>query len=209
MTDLVLATRNPGKVADLQGLIDAEPSLAHLQVRGVGEFDGLQDVAETGVTFVENSTLKARYVVERLNLPAIADDSGLSVDVLGGCPGVFSARWAGRHGEDQANIDLLLAQTSEVPLDRLTARFECSVVLAMPDGQLHSASGTVDGRLTRDQRGDNGFGYDPIFERPDGRTFAQLSAAQKNAISHRGQAFRALLPTLVRLFGSAQEPSIS
>lgn len=197
---LVLATRNAGKIADLQGLVDAEPSLDGLRVRGVGEFPELDDVAETGVTFVENATLKAKYVTERLGLPAVADDSGLAVDVLGGCPGVFSARWAGTHGDDQANIDLLLAQTADVPVDKLIARFECSVVLAMPDGALHSATGTVEGRLTREQRGDNGFGYDPIFELPDGRTFAQYTRAEKNVVSHRGQAFRALVPTIVRLF---------
>lgn len=200
MTQLVLATRNAGKIADLQGLIDSEPSLDGLQVVGAREFPELDDVAETGVTFVENATLKAKYVADRLNLPAIADDSGLSVDVLGGCPGVFSARWAGRHGDDQANIDLLLAQTADVPQDKLVARFECSVVLAMPDGELHSATGVVDGRITRNQRGENGFGYDPVFELPDGRTFAEYTAADKNAISHRGQAFRALVPTIVRLF---------
>ena len=197
---LVLATRNAGKIADLQGLVDAEPALYGLRVRGVGEFSELDDVAETGVTFVENATLKAKYVTERLGLPAVADDSGLAVDVLGGCPGVFSARWAGTHGDDQANIDLLLAQTADVPVDKLIARFECSVVLAMPDGALHSATGTVEGRLTREQRGDNGFGYDPIFELPDGRTFAQYTREEKNAVSHRGQAFRALVPTIVRLF---------
>lgn len=200
MTQLVLATRNAGKIADLQGLIDSEPSLDGLQVVGARGFPELDDVAETGVTFVENATLKAKYVADRLNLPAIADDSGLSVDVLGGCPGVFSARWAGRHGDDQANIDLLLAQTADVPQDKLVARFECSVVLAMPDGELHSATGVVDGRITRNQRGENGFGYDPVFELPDGRTFAEYTAAEKNAISHRGQAFRALVPTIVRLF---------
>ena len=197
---LVLATRNAGKIADLQGLVDAEPALDGLRVRGAGEFSELDDVAETGVTFVENATLKAKYVTERLGLPAVADDSGLAVDVLGGCPGVFSARWAGTHGDDQANIDLLLAQTADVPVDKLIARFECSVVLAMPDGALHSATGTVEGRLTREQRGDNGFGYDPIFELPDGRTFAQYTREEKNAVSHRGQAFRALVPTIVRLF---------
>ena len=200
MSDLVLATRNAGKIADLQGLIDSEPALDGLRVVGVEDFPELEDVPETGLTFIENATLKAKYATKKLNLPAVADDSGISVDVLGGCPGVFSARWAGRHGDDQANIDLLLAQTADVPIDKLIARFECSVVLAMPDGALHSATGVVDGRLTREQRGTNGFGYDPIFELPDGRTFAEYTATEKHAASHRGQAFRALVPTLVRLF---------
>ena len=200
MSDLVLATRNAGKIADLQGLIDSEPALDGLRVVGVEDFPELEDVPETGLTFIENATLKAKYATEKLNLPAVADDSGISVDVLGGCPGVFSARWAGRHGDDQANIDLLLAQTADVPIGKLIARFECSVVLAMPDGALHSATGVVDGRLTREQRGTNGFGYDPIFELPDGRTFAEYTATEKHAASHRGQAFRALVPTLVRLF---------
>lgn len=200
MSDLVLATRNAGKIADLQGLIDSEPALDGLRVVGVEDFPELEDVPETGLTFIENATLKAKYATKKLNLPAVADDSGISVDVLGGCPGVFSARWAGRHGDDQANIDLLLAQTADVPIGKLIARFECSVVLAMPDGALHSATGVVDGRLTREQRGTNGFGYDPIFELPDGRTFAEYTATEKHAASHRGQAFRALVPTLVRLF---------
>ena len=142
---------------------------------------------------------KARDAAAATGLVAVADDSGLAVDVLGGCPGVFSARWAGTHGDDQANIDLLLAQTADVPVDKLIARFECSVVLAMPDGALHSATGTVEGRLTREQRGDNGFGYDPIFELPDGRTMAELTADEKAAISHRGRAFRAILPQVAAL----------
>ena len=165
----------------------------------VGEFADLADTVETGVTFEENARLKADDVARATGLPALADDSGLAVDVLGGCPGVFSARWSGTHGADQANIDLLLAQTGDVPADELTARFMCCVALAVPDESTQVEFGHVEGRLTRDQRGMNGFGYDPIFELPDGRTMAELTADEKAAISHRGRAFRAVLPQVAAL----------
>ena len=159
----------------------------------------MPEVAETGVTFEENSRLKSQAVAKATSLPAIADDSGLTVDVLGAAPGVWSAMWSGRTGDDQANIDLLQAQLAEVDEERLTAYFSSTVVLTLPDGTERVHSGRVDGRLTRDQRGTNGFGYDPIFQLPDGRTLAELSDDDKNAISHRGNAFRALLPDLVEL----------
>ncbi|NHN55737.1 RdgB/HAM1 family non-canonical purine NTP pyrophosphatase [Calidifontibacter sp. DB0510] len=199
MSTIVLATRNAGKLAELQHLVAADDRLAALEVVSVASYAHLEDVVESGVTFEENASLKAHQVARETNLPAVADDSGLSVDVLNGCPGVFSARWSGRHGADQANIDLLLAQTRDVPEHLLTAAFHCSVVLAWPDGRSVAVAGRVDGRLTRNQRGDNGFGYDPIFELPDGRTMAELTADEKAAISHRGKAFRALLPQLVAL----------
>ena len=130
-TRVVLATRNAGKIADFQHLLDA--AQLPIDVVSVGEFADLADTVETGVTFEENARLKADDVARATGLPALADDSGLAVDVLGGCPGVFSARWSGTHGADQANIDLLLAQTGDVPADKLTARFMCCVALAVPD----------------------------------------------------------------------------
>ena len=196
-TRVVLATRNAGKIADFQHLLDA--AQLPIDVVSVGEFADLADTVETGVTFEENARLKADDVARATGLPALADDSGLAVDVLGGCPGVFSARWSGTHGADQANIDLLLAQTGDVPADELTARFMCCVALAVPDESTQVEFGHVEGRLTRHQRGMNGFGYDPIFELPDGRTMAELTADEKAAISHRGRAFRAILPQVAAL----------
>ena len=198
---LVLATRNAGKLREMQQLVAEVPALAEMSVVSIGSFAEVDDVVETGVTFLENSALKAHAVARATGLPAIADDSGLAVDVLGGCPGVFSARWAGVHGADQANIDLLLAQTADVAVERLTAKFVCCVVLALPDGTERSRFGEVHGVLTREQRGDNGFGYDPIFELPDGRSLAELSDAEKNAISHRGNALRALRGDIAELLG--------
>jgi len=201
VTTLVLATRNEGKLREMQQLVAQEPALADVSVVSVASFPDVEDVVETGVTFLENSALKAHAVAQATGLPAIADDSGLSVEVLGGCPGVFSARWSGTHGADQANIDLLLAQTADVPAGRLAAKFVCCVVLALPDGTQRSRTGEVHGVISRDQRGDNGFGYDPIFELPDGRSMAQLGADEKNAISHRGRALRALRPDITELLG--------
>ncbi|TWE07850.1 RdgB/HAM1 family non-canonical purine NTP pyrophosphatase [Rudaeicoccus suwonensis] len=197
MTSLVLATRNAGKLREMQQLVDEVPQLAGVDVVSVGSFADVDDVVETGVTFEENAALKAHAVARATGLPTIADDSGLSVDVLGGSPGVFSARWSGVHGADQANIDLLLAQTGDVPVERLAAHFTCCVVLALPDGMQRVRFGELHGRLTRNQRGANGFGYDPIFELPDGRSLAELTDEQKNAISHRGTALRLLQPDLV------------
>ena len=194
---IVLATRNVGKIREFQHLLDA--ANVPVDVVGVAEFPELTDTVETGVTFEENARLKADDVARATGLPALADDSGLAVDVLGGCPGVFSARWSGQHGADRANIDLLLAQTGDVPLEKLTARFQCCVAFAQPGESTQVVFGAVEGRLTRQQRGDNGFGYDPIFELPDGRTMAELSADEKAAISHRGRAFREILPVVARL----------
>jgi len=195
---LVLATRNAGKLREMQQLV-AAAGVAEIGVVSVADFPDVEDVVETGVTFEENARLKAHAVAKATNLPAVADDSGIAVDVLGGCPGVFSARWSGRHGADEANIDLLLAQTGDVDEHRLTARFVCCVVLALPDGRESVHTGEVHGRLTRERRGAGGFGYDPIFLLPDGRTMAELSDTEKNAISHRGNALRSLQPDLGRL----------
>ncbi len=164
---------------------------------------GAPDVAETGVTFAENSLLKARAVAEATGLVAIADDSGLAVDVLGGAPGIFSARWSGRHGDDAANLQLLLAQLADVPDEYRGAAFVCAAALAVPgsspDGGREVVEyGQLEGTLLREPRGEGGFGYDPVLQ-PNGldRSCAELSSEEKNAISHRGHAFRALLPAIV------------
>ncbi|NYJ75309.1 RdgB/HAM1 family non-canonical purine NTP pyrophosphatase [Allobranchiibius huperziae] len=191
MTTVVLATRNVGKLREFRALIDGWSGLQGIRIVHVSEFPDVQDVVESGVTFEENATLKARAVAAATGLPAIADDSGLSVDVLGGCPGVFSARWAGTHGADQANIDLLLSQTMDVTAT-MAAHFVCCMVLSLPGGAERIRRGELHGIITRNQRGTDGFGYDPIFELPDGRTLAQLPAQEKNQISHRAIAMRAI-----------------
>ncbi|MFC4114746.1 RdgB/HAM1 family non-canonical purine NTP pyrophosphatase [Nonomuraea zeae] len=194
---IVLATRNPGKIAELRRILDG------FDIVGLEEFPAIGEIAETGVTFEENALLKAHAVAQGSGLPAVADDSGLCVDVLGGMPGVFSARWAGRHGDDQANLDLLLAQVSDVPEDRLTAHFTCVAALALPSGKSVAVEGLLPGRLVTTPRGTNGFGYDPILV-PDGdeRTTAELAPEEKDAISHRGRAFRALAPIVRELLSS-------
>ncbi|GGP04792.1 RdgB/HAM1 family non-canonical purine NTP pyrophosphatase [Nonomuraea glycinis] len=194
---IVLATRNPGKIAELRRI------LSGFDIVGLEEFPEIGDVAETGVTFEENALLKAHAVAQQSGLAAVADDSGLCVDVLGGMPGVFSARWSGRHGDDQANLDLLLAQVSDVPAAKLTAHFACAAALALPSGEFRVVEGALPGHLISTPRGVNGFGYDPIFV-PDGdsRTTAELSPQEKDAISHRGRAFNALAPIVRELLSS-------
>ncbi|WP_445154002.1 RdgB/HAM1 family non-canonical purine NTP pyrophosphatase [Arthrobacter sp. Hor0625] len=201
---LVLATHNQGKLKELRELLRGQlPGLdVDTQVVDAGAV-GAPDVVESGVTFAENSLLKARAVAEATGLVAIADDSGLAVDVLGGAPGIFSARWAGRHGDDAANLQLLLDQLSDVPDEYRGAAFVCAAALAVPataGGEAREVVeyGQLEGTLLREPRGAGGFGYDPVLQ-PSGldRSCAELSQAEKNAISHRGHAFRALLPAIV------------
>jgi XTP/dITP diphosphohydrolase len=188
---LVLATRNAGKIVELRRILAA----ADLDVELVGTdaFPELEDVPETGATFADNALLKARAVAEATGLPAVADDSGLCVDALNGMPGILSARWAGRHGDDEANLQLLLGQLADVPDERRTGHFACAAALALPGGEEHVVEGRLDGVVVRAPRGDGGFGYDPVFAAEgDSRTTAELTAEEKDAISHRGRAFRAL-----------------
>jgi XTP/dITP diphosphohydrolase len=203
VTRVVLATRNAHKVVELRRIL-TDVETAGFEVVGTDAFPGLADVAETGTTFAENALLKAHAVAAATGLPAVADDSGLCVDVLGGAPGVFSARWAGRHGDDLANLQLLLAQLADVPDDRRGAHFACAAAVALPDGAERVVEGRLQGRVVRFPRGGNGFGYDPVFV-PDGetRTTAELSPAEKDAISHRGRAFRALAPVVRELLGGS------
>jgi XTP/dITP diphosphohydrolase len=196
MSKLVLATRNVHKVAELRRIL-AEAGLDGIELVGVEAFPGVEDVVETGVTFEENAALKARAVAAATGVAAVADDSGLCVDVLGGAPGVFSARWSGAHGDDLANLTLLLDQLSDVPDVHRGAHFACAAVVALPDGTVRVAEGRLEGTLLREPHGTNGFGYDPIFV-PVGesRTTAEMTAAEKDAISHRGRAFRAAVPSI-------------
>ena len=200
MRRIVLATRNAHKVSEVRAILDDLIGELDLEIVGVGEFPDVADVVETGVTFAENATLKAVAVAEATGLPALADDSGLAVDVLGGSPGVYSARWAGTHGQDRANLDLLLAQLSDVPDEHRSAAFVCAAALALPDGTVVVREGRMPGALARAPRGNNGFGYDPILVVDgDSRTAAELSTEEKNGISHRGKAFRALAADLREL----------
>ena len=197
-TRVVLATRNQHKVAELHRILNG----AGLDVELVGteEFPDLPDVAETGTTFAANALLKARDVATRTGLIAIADDSGLGIDALNGMPGILSARWAGKHGDDRANLELVLAQLADVPDGRRGAAFHCAAAVATPQGDERVVEGTLEGTIIDQPRGENGFGYDPIFT-PRGYvlTTAELTPAEKDAISHRGQAFRALVPVLGHL----------
>jgi XTP/dITP diphosphohydrolase len=194
---LLLATRNRKKLAELRRILDEALGASAVELIGLDDVPTYPEPRETGLTFAENALLKAREAARRTGLPAVADDSGLAVDALAGMPGVFSARWAGRHGDDVANLQLVLAQVADVPDEHLGAAFVCAAALVLPDGTEHVAHGRMAGRLTRVPCGDGGFGYDPIFV-ADGYpvTNAELTAAQKDAISHRGQAFRTLAGVL-------------
>jgi XTP/dITP diphosphohydrolase len=201
---LVLATHNRHKLGELRAiLLPVVSGLAPEEIATSPDV-GAPDVAETGVTFAENALIKARALAECTGLPAVAGDSGLCVDVLGGAPGVFSARWAGRHGDDAANLDLLLDQLSDISDVHRRAGFECAAALVTPEGFEHVCTGVLRGRLATAPRGSGGFGYDPILvpdDQPDRAagqelTGAELTAEEKNAISHRGKAFRALAPVI-------------
>lgn len=187
---LLVATRNAKKLAELHRILDSAVDLKLLSLSDVPPYE---ELPESGATFEDNALLKAREALRHTGLPTVADDSGLTVEALNGMPGVLSARWAGDHGDDEANLRLVLDQLRDVPDERRGAAFVCAAALVLPDGREFVVPGQVDGVVIRAPRGDNGFGYDPIFV-PHGetRTSAQLPAAQKDAISHRGKAFRAI-----------------
>lgn len=216
---IVVATHNEGKLVEIRNILTEQLSAAAqgIELVSAGSLD-LADPAETGVTFEENALLKARFVAGATGLPAIADDSGLIVDVMGNAPGILSARWSGTHGDDAANNRLLLAQIEDIPDDDRTARFRCAAALVVPVesdgdglGEFHEtvALSEMPGTIVRHPHGMNGFGYDPIFmpdEQPQSAqdsgellTSAQMTPEQKNAISHRGKALRALVPAVKAL----------
>ena len=197
-TRLVLATRNAHKVLELAEILRD----AGLDIDLVPLPDDAPEVVEDGLTFTENALKKARSAAAWTGFPAVADDSGLCVDALNGMPGIFSARWAGSGRDDAANLALVLDQVTDVPDDHLGAAFVCAAAVVGPDGVERVVEGRVVGQLIREPRGEGGFGYDPAFV-PDGetRTTAEMPAAEKNAISHRGNAFRALAPILRDMLG--------
>jgi len=200
MTRLLLATRNRKKLAELQRILDGALGASAAELVGLDDVPTYQEVPETGLTFAENALLKAREGVKHTGLPTVADDSGLAVDALGGMPGVFSARWSGRHGDDQANLDLVLAQISDVTDEQRGGAFVCAAALVLPGGKEHLVDGRQTGRLLRAPRGEGGFGYDPIFlgDQQD-RTNAELSPEEKDAVSHRGKALRALAKVIAKV----------
>jgi XTP/dITP diphosphohydrolase len=198
---LLLATRNAAKLGELRRMLDAA-DVTGIRVLGLADVPEFPGEPETGATFAENALAKARDAVKATGLPAVADDSGLTVEALNGMPGVLSARWAGRHGDDRANLELVLGQVADVPDDRRGAAFVCAAALVVPSGDEVVVHGEWTGRLTRAPRGTGGFGYDPVFV-PDGETrnSAELAPEEKDALSHRGRAMRALLPHLRALAG--------
>ena len=233
---IVVATHNEGKLVEIRRILEEDlgADAENIELVSAGSLH-LPDPVETGVTFQENALLKARAVAIRTGLPAVADDSGLIVDVMGNAPGILSARWAGAHGHDKANNALLLAQIEDIPDDKRTARFRCAAALVVPDTEasadvtdgspapVHARYaiksetvelGDMPGRIIREARGEHGFGYDPLFvpdDQPAGRvstepdhegeplTSAEMTPAEKNAISHRGKALKALVPAIEAL----------
>jgi XTP/dITP diphosphohydrolase len=192
---LLLATRNDKKLLELRRIL-ASSDLRGVHVLGLADVPPFPEVPETAASFEGNALAKARAAVAATGLATVADDSGLEVDALGGMPGVLSARWAGRHGDDAANLQLVLQQLADVPDDRRGAAFVCVAALVVPSGAHTVVRGYWRGTLARAARGSNGFGYDPIFiPDGDGRTSAELDPSEKDAVSHRGRALRALLPT--------------
>jgi XTP/dITP diphosphohydrolase len=188
---MLLATRNAKKLKELRRILAATGT--DVELVGLDDAPPYPETPETGLTFEENALLKARAGAKATGLPTVADDSGITVDVLGGMPGVFSARWAGRHGDDEANLRLVLGQVADVPDEHMGAEFVCAAALSFPDGREYVTHGRQPGKLIRSPRGENGFGYDPIFVAAgNARTNAELTAEEKDAISHRGQAMRAL-----------------
>ena len=203
-TRLLIATNNQNKLAELKRLLDL-PDLELLTAREAGLPDDF-DVEETGRTFEENAMLKASQYALATGLPALADDSGLEVPALGGEPGIYSKRYAGDEATDTERINFLLSKMADVPDERSEARFVAAVALAAPDGRiLEVKRGICTGRMVRAPRGMNGFGYDPIFvpDQADGRTLAELNGEETDAVSHRGNAIRAIRASIINILMDA------
>lgn len=196
--ELVVASRNQRKIEEIRQILADLP----LKVVGVAEIADLPEIVEDGRTFKANAVKKAVETAKALNRMAIADDSGLTVDVLNGEPGVLSARYAGVHGNDQANNEKLLLKMRDVPWEKRNAQFHCVIALAEPDGNVTVCTGVCEGKIGYQPRGTNGFGYDPLFVIPEyGQTFAELGPEIKNQISHRAKALAQLKGVLREKFG--------
>ena len=193
MATLVIATRNKGKIAEIARILSFDSGI---QIRSVAEFD-LADIEETGTTFEENAALKALTVARATGFAALADDSGLEVDALNGAPGIFSARFAGSHGDDQANNEKLLAELASVAPNKRTARFVAVIAVAKPDGSTIMERGELLGEIALSLRGENGFGYDPLFL-PQGsaKTLGEFEPGRKDEISHRAKALAEIAPRI-------------
>ena len=204
MKQLLLATHNQHKLDELRRILatvaDQLPEVEVVGLDDIGPFDAPK---ETGATFVDNAVLKARAAASQCHLITIADDSGITIDALNGMPGVLSARWAGQHGDDEANLRLVLNQLADVPDDRLGAAFICAAALIVPGTNRGKvAEERMVGHLVREPRGENGFGYDPIFVAlGETLTNGELPPERKDAISHRGKALRTLVPYIVTAMG--------
>jgi XTP/dITP diphosphohydrolase len=192
---VLLASGNRKKAGEIAAIL-AEASGARFEVSTLADFPGLESPEETGATFLENARIKACAGAAGSGLPTIGEDSGLAVDALGGGPGIYSARYA---EDDRARWEKLLLEMAGIPAGQRSARYVCAAVLALPDKREESAQGTCEGAIALAPRGTGGFGYDPVFQLPDGRMMAELTPEQKAAISHRGRALRLLAPKMVRL----------
>lgn len=197
METLVIATGNPNKLREIKSLLKDFP----IQVQSKDEV-GLADVEieETGTTFEENALLKAKGIQQYTGTMVLADDSGIAVDALDGAPGVYSARYAGEGCDDEQNNAKLLNALEEVPEEERGARFICSMVLLFPNGKILKAEGVTEGKIGFERKGQGGFGYDPLFVLPNGKTMAELSPKEKNQISHRGKALRKIKDLLEEAF---------
>ncbi|AGG67532.1 RdgB/HAM1 family non-canonical purine NTP pyrophosphatase [Corynebacterium callunae] len=197
---LLLASNNAKKLKELQRILDQE-GLESVELLALADVTAYDEPIENGRTFADNALIKARAGVAHTGLATIADDSGITVEELNGMPGVLSARWSGSHGNDQANNDLLLAQMDHVPAERRGAAFVSVCALVLPDGQEFIQEGRWEGTLLREPVGENGFGYDPLFQPTEEatRSSAQLSAEEKDALSHRGKALRGLVDIIAKL----------
>lgn len=195
---IVVATGNAHKLTEIEAILGATPALGGMRFVALGELGSFEDPEEDGEDFFENALIKARAALDETGLMmAVADDSGLCVDALDGAPGIMSARWAGEHGNDDANNDKMLAEMADVPDGQRTARFHSTVVLVTRDEdgeEILRGDGDVEGSIAHDRRGSNGFGYDPLFELAEipGRRMAELLPEEKNAISHRFHALQDL-----------------
>lgn len=189
MKEVLIATKNPGKAKEFEAIFAARG----VQVLTLLDFPDAPDVEETGTTFAENAILKAETISQKLGKAVIGDDSGLIIDALDGRPGIFSARYAGERKNDEENIDKVLSELNGVPEEKRTARFFCALAMAVPGKETITVEGACEGRILEERRGTNGFGYDPVFYLPElERSMAELSKEEKNSISHRANALKAL-----------------